>query len=67
MKIALIIVAAVVAMWLAFIFLGKITYWLGSYLNKKKDLSKLKKISYLGSSSSPLSLGFLAVRYLDKR
>ena len=42
MKIALIIVTAVVAMWLAFIFLGEIANWLGSYLNKKKDLSKLK-------------------------
>jgi hypothetical protein len=59
MKITLIVVAAVVAMWLAFMFLGKIFYWiglaalclivffvlkfmLGSYLNKKKDLPKLK-------------------------
>ena len=59
MKIAVIIVAAIIVMWLAFMFLGKIFYWLGlaalclivffilkfmlgSYLNKKKDLLKLK-------------------------
>ena len=29
MKITLIVVAAVVAMWLAFMFLGKIFYWIG--------------------------------------
>lgn len=59
MKIAVIIVAAIIVMWLAFMFLGKIFYWLGlatlclilffvlkfllgNYLNKKKDLPKLK-------------------------
>lgn len=29
MKIAVIIVAAIIVMWLAFMFLGKIFYWLG--------------------------------------
>jgi hypothetical protein len=59
MKIALILVATAVTMWISFMFLGKIFYWLGlaalclivffvlklmlgSYLNKKKDLLKLK-------------------------
>ena len=31
MKIALIIVAAAVAMWIAFIFVGKIFFWLGLF------------------------------------
>ena len=53
LKLAIIIALAAVVMWIAFIFLGKIFYWLGlaavcvialknllgSYINKKKKLT----------------------------